>query len=130
WSGVQMTQVFTASGDARASGRVEGWGGNPRYNVYRTADGRYLTVSLLEKELWDRFCRHFGREDLVNPQETEADRLSAHGARADEYRDFIARTLMQQTRDHWVATFAALRLPICAVNTPDEWYASAAAAER
>lgn len=129
WSGVQMTQVFK-TGESSARGRVEGWGGNPRYNTYPAADGRYLTVSLLEKELWDRFCRHFGRGDLVNAQESEADRLSAHGARADEYRRFIADTLLQRTRDEWVAIFADLRLPICAVYTPDEWYGSATAAQR
>ena len=67
--------------DARTSEAVEGWGGNPRYGIYRTRDGRYLTVSLLEKKFWDAFCRLHGREDLINPHETEADRLTTHAER-------------------------------------------------
>ncbi|MBK8738023.1 MAG: CoA transferase [Betaproteobacteria bacterium] len=67
--------------DPRQGDAIEGWGGNPRYGIYRTRDGRYVTVSLLEKKFWDAFCRLQGREDLINPDETEADRLTSHGER-------------------------------------------------
>jgi alpha-methylacyl-CoA racemase len=129
WSSVHMAQVFARSGHGHA-GRVEGWGGNPRYNLYRTRDSRYVTVSLLEKALWLRFCRAFGREDLFNPDESEADRLTAHGARSDDYRAFIAEVVAREDRDALTARFRALDLPVCAVYTPDEWYASEAARGR
>ena len=129
WSSVHMTQVFAARGSGDA-GRVEGWGGNPRYNIYRARDGRYLTVSLLERDLWARCCRAFGREDLVNPAETEADRLTAHGTRSDDYRRFLAELIASDDRDRWAERFRDLGLPICPVYTPEEWFASKQAAQR
>jgi crotonobetainyl-CoA:carnitine CoA-transferase CaiB-like acyl-CoA transferase len=129
WSGVHMAQVFAPRGGGHA-GSVEGWGGNPRYNLYRTRDGRYVTVSLLEKDLWARFCRAFGREDLVNPAETEADRLTGHGERSADYRAFIAHVAAGEDRDALAERCRALDLPICPVYTPDEWYASDAARAR
>jgi crotonobetainyl-CoA:carnitine CoA-transferase CaiB-like acyl-CoA transferase len=120
WTNVQMTGAF-ARADGAGSGRaVEGWGGNPRYNIYRTRDGLYLTVSLLEKRYWDAFCRMFGRDDLINPHETEADRLTTHGERGELYRSFIHETLLSDDRDVLAARFRDAGIPICPVLTPDE----------
>ena len=38
-------------------------GGVPCYNVYRTADGRWLAVGALELKFWEKFCRLLGRAD-------------------------------------------------------------------
>ena len=35
------------------------------YNIYRTADGRYLTVGTIEPKFWQRFC------DLIECPELE-----------------------------------------------------------
>lgn len=129
WSSVHITGAFAAATDG-TSRRVEGWGGNPRYGIYRTRDGRYLTVSLLEKALWRRFCEAFGRLDLFNEAETEADRLSTHGARSDEYRTFLTSLLASDDRDTWVERFRALRLPVMPVYTPAEWMRSDVARSR
>ena len=129
WSSIHLTGTFAAERSG-AEGRVEGWGGNPRYGIYAARDGRYLTVSLLEKDLWSRFCRTFGRPDLVNEQETQADRLTSHGPRAQQYRTFIADVLARDDRDAWVRRFRELELPICAVYTPNEWVRSDVARER
>lgn len=129
WLPVHMTQVFAAGG-TQAPQRVEGWGGNPRYGIYRTRDDRYMTVSLLERELWERFCGAFGREDLINPDETEGDRLTTHGAWGARYRAFLEQLLASDDRDRWSERFLALGLPICPIYTPAEWAASATAAER
>lgn len=129
WASVQVTQAFVARDEGHAD-RVEGWGGNPRYDLYRTRDGRYVTVSLLEKALWARFCEAFGRPDLVNPEESEADRLTSHGARSDEYRAFIASVVAAHDRDPLCARCHALALAVCPVYTPAEWLASDAARAR
>jgi len=128
WSSVHLTGAFAAPGGDAA--RVEGWGGNPRYGLYRTRDDRYMTVSLLEKDLWRRFCSTFGRPDLVNEAETEADRLTAHGAMSEAYRAFIADVIGSDDRDAWVERFRVLDLPIAPVYTPAEWAASPLARER
>jgi alpha-methylacyl-CoA racemase len=129
WSAIHLTSAF-AAGPGSAASAVEGWGGNPRYGLYRTRDGRYMSVSLLEKDLWRRFCEAFGREDLINPDETAADRLTAHGPRSDEYRAFITGLIASDDRDAWTKRFRELGLPVMPVNTPAEWTRSDVAAER
>jgi crotonobetainyl-CoA:carnitine CoA-transferase CaiB-like acyl-CoA transferase len=40
-------------------------GGPPCFQIYGTADGRYLTVGALEPKFWLRLCELIGRPDLV-----------------------------------------------------------------
>ena len=40
-------------------------GANPNYNVYRTKDGRYMSVGCLEEKFWKNLCRVLERPDLV-----------------------------------------------------------------
>lgn len=119
WTNIHMIGVF-AKRAGTLDGAIEGWGGNPRYTIYPCRDGRYLTVSLLEKKYWDAFCRFTQREDLINPDETEADRLTTHGARGEAYRALISETLLTDDRDNWAKRFQELALPICPVRTMDE----------
>jgi crotonobetainyl-CoA:carnitine CoA-transferase CaiB-like acyl-CoA transferase len=124
WTSTQMTAPFAHAVDPSHGGAVEGWGGNPRYAIYRTRDGRYVTVSLLEKKYWDAFCRLHGREDLINPDETDADRLTGHGARGDAYRAFLEALFATRDRDDWVERLSAQGIPVCPVLTPDEAFRS------
>ena len=126
WTTSQMTVPFAHAvepGRDRA-GAIEGWGGNPRYGIYRTRDGKYLTVSLLEKKFWDAFCRLHGRDELINPDETEADRLTSHGARGESYRAFLEPLFLTKDRDAWVADLQPKGIPVCPVLTPGEAYRS------
>ncbi|MBN8478301.1 MAG: CoA transferase [Burkholderiales bacterium] len=130
WTTVQMTGAFAAKVDPASAGAVEGWGGNPRYGIYRTRDAKYVTVSLLEKKYWDAFCRSQGREDLVNPDETPADRLSTHGERGALYRAFLETLFATRDRDAWVDELLAQGIPVCPVLTPGELAGSANARVR
>jgi crotonobetainyl-CoA:carnitine CoA-transferase CaiB-like acyl-CoA transferase len=130
WTNAQMIRPFVHAVDATQTGAVEGWGGNPRYGIYRTRDGRYVTVSLLEKKYWDAFCRLQGREDLINPDETDADRLTAHGERSAAYRAFLEAVFLTKDRDAWVEELTAQAIPVCPVLTPDEAFHSAYGNER
>jgi len=125
WTTVQMTGVFATKVDPAQTAALEGFGGNPRYGIYPTRDGKYLTVSLLEKKYWDAFCSFQGRADLINPDETEADRLTSHGARGAAYRRFLETTFVTRDRDAWVAILQAREIPVCPVLTPDELAQSA-----
>lgn len=120
WTNVQITGVFSRVTGSTGAGAVEGWGGNPRYGIYRTRDGKYVTVSLLEKKFWDKFCRIVSREDLINDAETEADRLTTHGERGPLYRRFLEEFFLQRDRDVLAEKFRAHNIPICPVLTLDE----------
>jgi crotonobetainyl-CoA:carnitine CoA-transferase CaiB-like acyl-CoA transferase len=52
--------------DALAGSRGLLDGGAPCYNVYRTADGRWLAVGALELKFWEKLCRALGREDWAS----------------------------------------------------------------
>jgi crotonobetainyl-CoA:carnitine CoA-transferase CaiB-like acyl-CoA transferase len=43
-------------------------GGLACYNIYRTADDRYLALGLLESKFWKAFCERTGLQHLVNAQ--------------------------------------------------------------
>ena len=46
-------------------------GKHPCYDVYRTRDGRDVTLAALERPFWEAFCRKLGREDLLPLQFSE-----------------------------------------------------------
>ena len=52
-------------------------GGSPRYQIYRTQDGRFLAAAPLEQKFWDNFCDAIGlaaqwRDDARDPQGSRA----------------------------------------------------------
>lgn len=56
------------SGVPFASGTLPLQGGLACYNIYETADGKFLTLAALEPTFWTDFCRVTDREDLVKRQ--------------------------------------------------------------
>jgi crotonobetainyl-CoA:carnitine CoA-transferase CaiB-like acyl-CoA transferase len=76
-----FTFVYWAIGNGLAAGmwpRPGGelvTGGSPRYNLYRTADGRWLAAAPLEDRFWANFCEAIGldqawRDDGADPATT------------------------------------------------------------
>jgi crotonobetainyl-CoA:carnitine CoA-transferase CaiB-like acyl-CoA transferase len=120
WTTMQMTGAFATAVSPDQAGEIAGWGDNPRYGIYQARDGRYLTASLLEKKYWDAFCRLNSREDLINPDESEADRLTTHGERGPIYRTFLQETFAKKDRDVWAEEMRAAGIPVCPVLTPSE----------
>jgi crotonobetainyl-CoA:carnitine CoA-transferase CaiB-like acyl-CoA transferase len=67
-------------------------GASPRYNIYRTSDGRWLAAAPLEDRFWATFCEAIElpqplREDALDPAATRAavaERLA--GRTAEEWR--------------------------------------------
>lgn len=108
---------------------MEPWGRNPRYAIYPTRDGKFVTVCLLEYRAWKRFCDYIGRNDLA-PEESWADRHTDHGERSDSFRKTIADFCRSHDRDALAAEMSAAEISICAVYTADEAVASEHARER
>ncbi|MPZ63252.1 MAG: CoA transferase [Propionibacteriales bacterium] len=71
-------------------------GGSPRYQIYRTADGRHVAAGALEERFWQRFC------DLVElPEELRADQ-----GREDEVIAAVAERIAAHPAEHWRSVFA------------------------
>ena len=76
-------------------GLTEGGGGYACFNVYRTADGRYLSLGCLEPQFWETFCRIIGREAFI------AEQWSAP-PRQDELIAEVRSILLSRTLDEWL----------------------------
>lgn len=88
-----FTFMYWALGNGLAAGAwpVAGGelvtGGSPRYQIYRTQDGRFLAAAPLEQRFWENFCAAIGldaqwRDDARDPR----------GARAAVAKCIAART--------------------------------------
>ncbi len=71
-------------------------GGSPRYNIYRTSDGRYLAAAPIEDRFWRTFCDIIGLDDEM--------RLAS--APVDPAIAAVAAIIGTETADRWEATFA------------------------
>jgi alpha-methylacyl-CoA racemase len=83
------------------------------YNIYRTADGRYLALGALEPKFWQEFCARLGRPDLIPLQ---------HVAGEPQARLLteVRRILAARTRDEWLQVFADAEACLVPVNSVEE----------
>src|SRR5262245_44761057 len=131
---VASSNVALSGALARLAGysgkpEMEPWGRNPRYNVYPTRDGKFVTVCLLEYRGWKRFCDYIGRSDLA-PEESWADRHSDHAERADAFRAAISAFCLAHDRDELAENMRQAEIAICPAYSTDEAVGSAHARER
>jgi len=130
-----------AAGDWPRAGSALTTGASPRYQIYRTADGGYLSAGPIEQRFWDLFCRLIGldaalRDDAKDPAATRAGvavRIAAHptahwrqvfegqdaccaivASLEEAVRDphVIARRLFERHASAGAATIPALPVPI------------------
>ncbi len=62
WMGPLAGGPLFAEGIRPERGKMPLAGGLPCFNVYETADGRYVSLAPVEPHLWGNFCRGVGRE--------------------------------------------------------------------
>jgi crotonobetainyl-CoA:carnitine CoA-transferase CaiB-like acyl-CoA transferase len=72
-------------------------GGYAFYNVYRTSDGRYLSLGALEPKFFARVCERLGRPELLERA------YDSQGSRA--VRDELSRIFAAQPLSHWLTVF-------------------------
>lgn len=94
-------------------GLTEGGGGYACFNVYRTADGRYLSLGCLEPQFWETFCRIIGREAFI------AEQWSA-SPRQDELIVEVRAILLTRTLDEWLGVLDPETICVAPVNTFEE----------
>ncbi len=66
------------------------------YNIYRTADGRYMSLGALEPQFWKAFCRAAGRPEWDTPIYFEP------GAHQKELIESVSEFFRQKTMAEWV----------------------------
>lgn len=117
---IPLSSSFAKSAGYSGEPRMESFGGNPRYSVYQSKDGRSIAITLLEFKIWKEFCLKIERPDLIYQDETPADRLSTHGERGIVYRkaltEYFSQFTWAQIMEHMLKTGIALA-PVC---SPEE----------
>jgi len=87
------------------------------YQTFDTAD-QQLTLGLGNDGIWRRFCQAIERPDLAdNP--AYADNAGRRAARPEIVAE-IQTMLRRHGREHWLALFAAARIPAGPINSLDE----------
>lgn len=119
-SNIALLEAFSIHAGLPTRPRAEVWGGNPRYTIYQTGDGKAVAVALLERRLWEAFCTMIGRPDLINPHETPKDRLGAHGDHGERYRAALAEYCAGRSREMVMAQLTAQGIPVQPVFSPTE----------
>lgn len=65
WQACNLSAARRGSPEAQRAGGADS-GGFACYNIYRTADGRFLTIGADEDKFWQNFCVAVGRPDWIN----------------------------------------------------------------
>ena len=89
-------QALLAAGRTPRPGGELLTGGSPRFQVYRTADGRFIAAAPLEERFWQRFC---GLIEL--PQDLRHER-----AEPEAVRGVVAALIAARPAAHWAVRFA------------------------
>ncbi|MCG5240019.1 CaiB/BaiF CoA transferase family protein [Azospirillum doebereinerae] len=88
WQGLNLTAAARGQMPGRGAALLSG--GVACYRLYRTADGRFITLSALEPKFWRGFCEAVGRPDWTARQ---ADALPQTALIAELDTLFADRTL-------------------------------------
>ena len=82
------------------------------YDVYKTKDGKYLSVGTIEPKFWQKFCDMIGLPELKERQ--------YDFAHEEEIAQMISKKLQTKTRDEWVALAENGTFCVTPVYSPDE----------
>ncbi len=88
------------------------FGRSPAYNIYRTKDGKHVTLGIVEPWFWERFCKTIEREDFIpymHPSE-----------KAKEVIAELGQLFSTRTQDEWVKFLSEIDIPFGPVNTVEE----------
>lgn len=105
-------------GKADAPGRGLLTGGVPCYNVYRTADGRYMAVGALELKFWEMCCDVLQRPDLKARHWSHGQEVG--GADAMAVKAELDAIFAQETMAKWTEKFAGADCCVTPILRADE----------
>ena len=111
-----FTFLYWAMGEGFSSGQ---WptpgggliaGGSPRYQIYRTADNKFVAAAPLEQKFWENFCELIGLEKSLRD-----DRIDVAATKRG-----VAAIIAKDTAAVWNERFAGKDICCCIVKAIDE----------
>jgi crotonobetainyl-CoA:carnitine CoA-transferase CaiB-like acyl-CoA transferase len=115
WTTPRLGPWLAARG--RGTAAAAGLPRQPAYGVYRTADGRYLSIGAIEDNFFARLVAALGLVALQVPALARHHDRVPHAARIDAA---IAECLATEPLAHWAALFDAADIPYAPVHNLDE----------
>src|SRR5439155_16148143 len=89
------------------------------YRIYETGDGRFLTITPVERKFWQRLCELIGRADLVERQyDDDQEALTAE----------LAAVFRTRTLDSWLELFEGedvMAGPVATLAEAADWLGEA-----
>jgi crotonobetainyl-CoA:carnitine CoA-transferase CaiB-like acyl-CoA transferase len=73
----------------------------PFYSIYKTKDGKYLSVGAIEVKFWRGVCIGLGREDLIT-------KGNAVGGEKEEVFREIQKEFLKKTQEEWMEIFSII----------------------
>ena len=100
----------------KGEGRL--WGGLPNYNLYKTKDGKFITIGSLESKFKNILLKKLGWDDGA---EENTETTSSKIQEADrKLHTFMGKTFLTKTRDEWIKEFDELNICVGPVNSMEE----------
>ena len=95
-------------------------GGSPRYQIYRTADDRFVAAAPLEEKFWDNFCTAIGLEAALRDDTGDPAAVTRT----------VAERIRAQPASYWREAFAGKDVCACIVKSVQEALADSHFIER
>jgi len=86
---------------------------SPGYNIYETADGKYLALGTFRPQSWHSLCQALNRSDLVDRQ------WGAAGEQLETI-SILQSAFRTKDRDEWCRQLRSLDIEVAPVNTVAE----------
>ena len=107
-----FTHRFFMDGTVMKRGESWAMGSYPHYGVYRTGDGKYLSIGCLEPHFWDNLCRAIGKEELMPAKWSMDMTFQAPDEKLLAIRSCLEQVFLTKTRDEWFDLLAPQDIPV------------------
>jgi len=96
-------------------------GAYPFYNIYKTKDGKFITIGCNEPWLWENLCREIGKEDFIPFNLPRAFlRNPTDDKKWEEISSYLKQLFLTKTRDEWFELLSQKDIPVGKVYSLDE----------
>jgi len=90
------------------------YGDAPFYSVYKTKDGKYISIGAIEFKFWEDLCRGLNREDLIPLQ------ISQSGDIKEHVFNELEKEFLKKNQKEWLEIFKNYDTCIMPVNNFEE----------
>jgi crotonobetainyl-CoA:carnitine CoA-transferase CaiB-like acyl-CoA transferase len=113
---------YFSNGIVRGRGETFLQGAYPYYGVYKTMDGKYITIGCGEPWFWTNLCRALDKEEYIPYHSVLPDHhlYKPEGSKWEEISLWLKQIFLTRTADEWFEFLTKKDVPVGKVYTFDE----------